>query len=465
MWKMIAVLVSLMLTSTATAQSHDRTDRIDALIDQALPASGAPGLAYAIVDANGSTVGAHGVTRLGGDIAITPDTPFPLGSISKSLTALAVIQLVEAGHLDLDDRISAHLEVFQDQPGGAITIRQLLSHTSGYSTFQGNRAHTGNEHDLVGQLARTRPALPSGQHWQYSNANYAILGRLIETLSGLEFPVYIQNEVLAPAGMSQSFIIAGEDARDVAIGHTPWFTGKRAVPEGGLSDGMAAAGGVMASASDVARYLEIMLNGEDDLIRADNKVLMLQPASDASPFYGLGWFIDPATERAYHTGLVPGSEAVAILSPSDQRGAVVLVNTNSGMGYGLTADLLWGISTLGLGEAYQPIQTQLATQLFFLMLMALPLFFLAAIAGAWFLRKGLRAKSGFSGLFSLWFPLLATTAMSWVFLVLLPQLFGTPLGTLGLYQPDMVILLIAGSVSGFALAVIRLGLYYVFPRV
>ena len=115
---------------------------LEAFVDSEMPASGVPGLAYAVVDDGGITVAsARGVLRRGGDAPVTPDTPFVIGSISKSFTALSVMQLVEGGEIDLDSELSRYLDGFSGRPAGAVTIRQLLSHTSGFSTLQGNSSH------------------------------------------------------------------------------------------------------------------------------------------------------------------------------------------------------------------------------------------------------------------------------------------------------------------------------------
>ena len=139
---------------------------IEDFIDSEMPASGVPGLAYAVVaDGEITAVGARGVVKIGGDRDVTPDTPFLTGSISKSFTALAVMQLVEAGEVDLDAEVSQYLDGFAGRPGGAITVRQLLSHTSGFSTLQGNTSHTdaaGGTDELarrVDGLAEMKPCL------------------------------------------------------------------------------------------------------------------------------------------------------------------------------------------------------------------------------------------------------------------------------------------------------------------
>ena len=184
MRRVLALLVVLGLT--AALQAGASSGSIDEFINAEMPASGAPGLAYAVVEDGKITSGARGEVLRGSGDPVTPHTPFLIGSISKSITAMAVMQLIEAGQVDLDAPVSRYLEVFADRPSGAITIRQLLSHTSGYSTRQGNGAHTdqrGAEDAFsrhVAQIAQWTPAHQPGMVWDYSNANYQILGAVIE---------------------------------------------------------------------------------------------------------------------------------------------------------------------------------------------------------------------------------------------------------------------------------------------
>ncbi|OLF80670.1 hypothetical protein AWH62_15095 [Maricaulis sp. W15] len=455
MWRYLGLFLLPFLTTPALPQADMQAAAIDAYLDEAMPAASAPGLAWAILDDGDWLAGGRGERVLGSGLPVTDETPFALGSISKSFTALAIMQLVEAGAVDLDDAIADHLDSFEGQPGAVITVRQLLSHTSGYSTLQGNSFQTGH----MRQLAGTSPARAPGTAWQYSNANYLILGAVIETVSGREFDAYIETEILAPLGMENSSVGGGAAGDRMATGHQPWFGGRRPVPDqGGVSGGMAAAGGIVASAADMALYLAMMANGEDDLITAEHKAMMMRPASAASPFYGFGWFIDAEADAVYHTGLTPGVETLAILSRSQQRGGVVLVNANSGMGFGVTGDILVGMSAFALGENPEPGGQHFGTQSLYVMVLVLPVLFMAGIMLAWRGRAGLRAKSGVSGWFSLVFPVFSTLAMAWVFVDLMPKLFGAPLATFYLYQPDMTILLVASAVTGVGFAIFRLAL-------
>jgi CubicO group peptidase (beta-lactamase class C family) len=460
------VLALFALGLAAPLQAIMLPGPIDDFIASEMPFSGAPGLAYAVVKDGAIHSDARGEIVIGSGRKVTPDTPFLLGSISKSFTALAVMQLVEAGQVDLDIAISHYLKVFVGRPGHAITIRQLLSHTSGFSTLQGNQTHkdpTPGKDELsrqVERVAQWAPAYEPGNKWEYSNANYQVLGALIEALSGLDYASYITTRILQPIGMNHSFVADGQPHDAIARGHLPWFGTKRPLEEGKTDRATAPQGGVIASANDLASYLAIMMNGEDDIISAKGKASMLRPASDASPFYGFGWFIDAEKGTVFHTGAVPGTETLATLVPAEKKGAVVLVNAGSGIGFGETAQLRNGISARALGLAYPGEGSRWQQKALFVVLALLPLAFLLSMIWAWLHRVELRAKSGAFGLFSLWFPLFTTLGMAWFFFYLIPQLFGVSIGTLRLFQPDLGLTFVATAATGVMWAVFRLGVAY-----
>lgn len=434
-----------------------------------------PGVAYAIV-AQGEVreLGAAGVKRLGSEEPIDPATPFLIGSITKSFTAVCVMQLVEAGQLALEDPISRHLPAFADQPSGAITIRQLLGHTSGYSTYQGNDSPAGASSGKdplarrADRLATTAPAHAPGERWEYSNANYQILGGLIEVVSGQTYPAYVHSHILEPAGMVHSFVSDGERHPAMATGHRPWFGSKRPLPDPGTEAGASpvswivgsASGGIVASVDDLARYMLLMMNGEDDILGAETKAAMMRPASEASPFYGLGWFVDTESGTVWHSGTTPGVETLLTMRPAENRGVVVLVNAGSGTGFGETGGLCNGITAEALGLEYAGEGSRLGPKVTFLAVVLLPMVFLFSTIWAWRHRTAIRAKSGPAGAFSLWFPLLTTLASAWVLLSLVPRLYGVPLSTLSRYQPDLALGMIALAVTGVLWAIFRLGLAY-----
>lgn len=187
--------LALVLPLAALANEPSRS--IEQFVDAQWPATGAPGVAYAVIDNGDVRTGVRGTRLAGGDQQITADTPFLIGSVSKSFTALAIMQLIEADKIDLDEAVGTYLEVFSGRPSAKITIRQLLSHTSGFSTVQGNSMHMdhdANEANIAeraAQLAAWDLAFAPGERWEYSNANYHVLGAVIEAVSDLDYASYI----------------------------------------------------------------------------------------------------------------------------------------------------------------------------------------------------------------------------------------------------------------------------------
>lgn len=464
------LLALLALGVATTLQTSEASPSLDAFIKSEMQTSNLPGVSYAVVDNDNSYADAHGVTDLRSGKAVSANTPFLIGSISKSFTATAILQLVEAGDVELDAEVSRYLDVFSGRSSGAITIRQLLGHTSGYSTLQGNDTHvdrTENADELTRQverIAQWSPAYAPGAKWDYSNANYILLGGIIEAVSGLSFDHYIETQILEPIGMTNSFVGDGRRYEAMATGHTPWFGSKRPVKDFKTSRLIAPAGGVIASANDLALYLDVLLNGRDDIISAESKNLMMQPAGGQSPFYGLGWALNPADGAVYHTGTSPGTETIAIMVPAERKGVVVLVNAGSGMGFGETANLINGISAHALGAEFVRDESSWSRKALFLTFALLPLMFMVGAAQAWLRRAGLRTKSGAFGMFSLWFPLFMTSALAWTTVHLIPKLFGVSISTLHVFSPDLAIALMATAVTGLIWAVFRLGVFFSAKR-
>ena len=465
MWRLLAGVV---FGASALIPGSAPDGSIEDFIDTEMPASGVPGLAYAVVtDGEITAMGARGVLSSGSDAEVSPDTPFVAGSISKSFTALAVLQLVEAGRIDLDAEVSQYLDSFSGKPAGAATIRQLLSHTSGFSTLQGNSSHaeTAEDEDALARqvdgLAGVIPAYAPDERWEYSNSNYQILGRLIEVVSGQDYQTYVATQILAPVGMEDSTVADGEVQESMATGHRPWFGTKRPLPDNSTDRATAPQGGIIASADDLARYMQMMMNGQDDVLSAEGKAAMLRPASAASPSYGFGWFIDAGNSTVWHSGSTPGVETLATMVPTENKAVVVLVNGGSGLGFGETAQLRNGITATALGLDYEGEGSRMWQKALFVLLVTMPIIYLLSMIWAWRHRGAIRAKrSGISGRFSLWFPLLTTLIAAWAIFVLVPSVGGAPIGTIRLFAPDFGLVLIATAVTGVLWAAFRLGVAY-----
>src|SRR5262245_29939480 len=182
---------------------------IDAWFDAQRRDAGIPGAAVVVVRDGIVHVTAFGTADDAGR-PVTPSTPFSLGSVSKSLTALEVVHLAELGRLSLDAPVRSVLPSFAlaDRAfSAAITVRQLLDQTSGIPTAAGVAPLSAPETTLASQVDALASVMPDGlpcAAYRYSNANYLVLGRVIEAVTGLSFAEAIERDVLAPLGMADA---------------------------------------------------------------------------------------------------------------------------------------------------------------------------------------------------------------------------------------------------------------------
>src|SRR5215203_4270275 len=166
--------------------------------------------------------------------AVTPQTPFILGSVSKSFTALAIMQLVEAGKIELDAPVQRYLTWFRvaDEVASArITVRHLLNQTSGLSLIPTGNRHVpdGDVRDdalerRVRDLQSERLTTPVGTTYQYSSPNYATLGLIVQSVSGQSYESYVEEHIFAPLEMRRSFASQAEARpHGLATGYRSWF--------------------------------------------------------------------------------------------------------------------------------------------------------------------------------------------------------------------------------------------------
>ena len=192
----------------ALAQSPSAYDRLETCIRQRADVEGFSGVISAVdhdrplvMVARGERAGPHSA-------GITPDTRFNIGSASKMFTAVAVGQLLDAGKLTLDDPVGKYVAGLTPE-ASTVTIRQLLTHTSGMGNFfkpenfeAMGKARSAS--DILPLIARDKPEFSPGDHFEYSNSGFALLGIVIERVTGQTYGDYLRQHVFAPAGMSNS---------------------------------------------------------------------------------------------------------------------------------------------------------------------------------------------------------------------------------------------------------------------
>ena len=419
--------------------------RMDAYLAANFPRAGAPGLAVAVVDAGGVRY-----LRTFGDCP-DADAPFVVGSLSKSFTAVAVMQLVEQGAVDLDAPASRYAPGY-DVPD-EVTVRSLLNQTSGFGAYD-SLAEAAD-----GELGETFGA------FSYANANYDLLGRIIEGATGETYTAYLDEHVLGPLGMASSTADADEAAAlGMAPGHRDWVglhlaDGFRHA-QGDSAWGGPASGYVAASVEDMASYLRMYLNDgatdggarvlSPDSVRSMFLDRVPDPAGDT--YYGMGWtsfYWDDGELVLSHDGQVENYVASMCLLPERGIGVAVLgdANDNAG-GNDRFFDLAGGVVSVAVGGAPEPVDVvwtalwRQRTDVLYacaLLASAAPLL----LVGRWNRRRMGAARRPYPRR-----ALAAGLALHIALptgILLLPFAWGTPWRDLLAFAPDVVLVLAGGA--------------------
>jgi len=348
-----------------------RYDAIDAYVEGQRRRLNIPGISLAIVEGGKIThLRGFGRARPGGE-APTPQTPFAIGSVTKSFTALAVMQLVEAGKVELDAPVQRYLPWFRvadPQASAQITVRHLLNQTSGFSqpTGMAPLANLDNSPGATERQARTlaacKLARPPGSAFEYSNVNYNLLGLVIEAASGETYPDYIQQHIFEPLEMRHSHTSKAAAKQDgMAVGHLSWFGFPRPVPDLPMSAGSLPSGQLIASTEDMAHYLIAQLNEgcykDAQILSPEGMAEMHRPVAENRAMghlfghYGMGWMVEDADQgrRVSHNGFVPDFFGYVALLPGQKRGLVLLANANHTLVYFALTAVGEGAATLLAG--------------------------------------------------------------------------------------------------------------------
>lgn len=355
----LTTLLALPAFAQAPTPTRDAEtlERIDAFVAGEVVGSGLPGVAIAVLR-DGDAPHVRGFGQDGRGHAITGDTPFPIGSLTKSFTALLIRQEIEAGHLDADMPVQHYLPWFRvpdPQAPTRITLRHLLNQTSGFARADGIAPLLQYSEAGITELAHSlnvvRVNRPVGERFEYSNLNYVLLGEILQTVTGQSWDQLIRNRVFEPLAMTHSHT-SYDSARRSGMTqlHRMWF-GVPVMHATRLSPSLAPTGSLVASANDMARYLEMLLNeGEAPggrVLSRKGVGQLLMPGSprattrllsaDFQFRYGEGWFVGPfgaAPAARWHLGNLASFAAWMVLLPAEKQAVVVLVNTNSELPFG-----------------------------------------------------------------------------------------------------------------------------------
>ena len=345
-------LFAVFSTAAHAQLSADLTEKIDKIAADTLARTGVPSASVVVVkDGKIAYVKAYGDARLEPKTAAAPTMRYSIGSISKQFTAAAMLLLQEQGKLSLDDKVGKYVPDLTR--ANEVTIRQLLSHTSGYQDYWPQdyvmpmMLKPVTAQKIMDTWAKIPLDFEPGTKWQYSNTNFVIAGVIVEKVSGMPLLKFLQQNIFGPLGMASVANIDEKRLGDTdPTGYLRYALGPlRPAPKEGPG-WLFAAGELAMPATDLAKW---------DISIIDQKVL--KPSSyrefstdtllknGLSTHYGLG--VDVASQGGHralsHGGEVSGFTAQNTVFPDDRAAIVVLTNQDAA---GASGAIAGGIAPL-----------------------------------------------------------------------------------------------------------------------
>jgi CubicO group peptidase (beta-lactamase class C family) len=269
----------------------------------------------------------------------TPDHQYRIGSITKTFTAVAVMQLRAEGKLDLDDRLDSHLDV--PAHVGHLTPRRMLAHASGLQREIPGDVWESLEFpkttgELLATLGEAEQVLGPGERWHYSNLAYILLGEVVAKLSGMPYEDYAEQRILQPLGLSRTGF-APQAPTAVAYRVDPYSDVVAREPM--MVDrvgGIAAAGQLWSTVEDLCRWARFLADPDEAVLADDAVETMTTVQAMADPYrwtlgWGTGLMLARDGEHVYcgHDGGMPGYVANVLASREDKIGAAVLMNAGN----------------------------------------------------------------------------------------------------------------------------------------
>ncbi len=464
---MLREILLLMLLVMARPILAGEFDVVDSFVQQRMKEVGVPGVAVAIVK-EGKIVYTKGYGESSPGVPITPQTPFLLASLTKSFTALSVMQLVEEGRIDLDTPITRYLPQlnFADEASGKITVRQLLNHTSGFSTLSGRKHFFSRD---VGQEALERSvrdhsaerltALP-GKKFQYSNVNFNMASLIVAKVSGQTFEQYIRERIYAPLQMTSSFTNeADAQTHGLTIGYRFWFGIPIAANDIPYSHTGLGSGGLLSSAEDLARYTLANLGDESGQVLSQTGFAEIHKPGVhivRDIHYGLGWLVSKKPDGLviWHRGDMECVHTDIMMAPDEKIGVDTLMNVNSPSKGTQLINIAEGVFGLARGKDPNMVSDDPVPTI--VMFTILAIFIIQVVWGCRFILKLRRWQRQpetkprrWRILIGVIFSVVLNLTIAIAIFMVLPAVFETPYSSIYLFMPDAFV--ITALSGGFAL--------------
>jgi CubicO group peptidase (beta-lactamase class C family) len=349
-----STLVVIYCFSVCTVKAQNRHNSLKALFDTLYARNNFSGCV--LVAENGILFfeQAQGYANYDKGVRLNIDTRFELASVSKQFTGMAIMQLKEKGKLSYEDTL---LKYFPELPFKGVTIRHLLTHTSGIPDFMGlgsradkvldtSRINLNKDIIAILPLVYNSTLFAPGSNWDYSNTNYLLLARIVEKVSGMSFAQYMRKYVFIPAGMKNTFVYSRHSSlrpmTNYALSYV-WDPAKNAFvePENTASlrytyylDGIAGPYGISSNVEDLLHWDQALYT--EKLVSQSTLKDAFMPLiiKDKSPYdYGFGWILNKGDSLTgtfhFHTGSYQGYQTLIVRYPKKHWTVALLTNSTN----------------------------------------------------------------------------------------------------------------------------------------
>jgi D-alanyl-D-alanine carboxypeptidase len=324
-----APLVTVLLASQVA-----HADQVDKYLKSQMQQHRIPGLTLKIIR-DGKTIktAAYGLANVELNVPTKPDTVFEFGSITKQFTAAGILTLAQEGKLSVDDKISKYLKNTPEAWAG-VTIRHLLTHTSGIKSYTGLNGfqiwRNLTQAQFIKAIGKEPMEFQPGDSWKYCNTGFNLLGYIIENVSGKDYWDFMGERVVQPLGMTVTTSrLLSRVIPNRAAGYEQtnqvWMNRDSDLTE------VFSAGAIASTAGDLAKWNAAL--DSDRLLNADSKQQMWTPVKlndGKTRKYGFGWNVDAVEghKNIGHGGSTSGFSASIERFPDDRLAVIILTNTD-----------------------------------------------------------------------------------------------------------------------------------------
>ncbi|MDE7554091.1 serine hydrolase domain-containing protein [Bacillus tropicus] len=441
------VLILCITPSKVYAQQNIKAT-LDKYVEKFIKEQNIPGVAVAIVHNKDvfftKTIGITGESEK----KVTSKTPFAIGSISKSLTALAIVKLIEDKKIKLEDPVQRYLPWFKlkdSQISSTITIQHLLTHTSGISTYEGlllsdkqSKSSTALKENVM-KLSNVKVTAPPSEKYQYSNANYMVLGALIEEVTNDTYSSYMEKHVFRLLNMNGA-AASKETAyeKGYLTGYQSWF----GIPRKSVvsyDNAGAPYGYITVNLEDMIQFI-MFLNRQENpqFLKQENMDLYLSPLYkiNSEKSYGFGLRttnINESETMIWHSGSTPDARAEIFTLNKSGWSVVILTNKNHVLEETALSELKKGIISILNGEEPIDIPKNIPLIQIVLLLVTLILFIISIM-----LIKKYKHMKSVKKLIWLFIGSLSLL-LSIIFIPLLTYSTSSPWRTIKIFAPDVAL--------------------------